>query len=179
MCCNPLETSDYLAGLAIIISILTFVVSYFQNRKSLKVQTQTAKLEELLELILELSRYYSVFKSLYLKVEILKSGNDEELDNIKKYYEVRDIELSYDNQVKIDKLLSRIEVLYISYTNKELKNEIDYYYKMMESFYMYILNTGDSRKEIRFKDGFPNYKENNILLDKLINLLKNEIQKYN
>lgn len=174
-----MENSDYFAGIAIIISFLTFIFSYYQNRKSLKVQTQTSKLEELLELILELSRYYKVFKNLYLKIEILKSVNNKEINNISEYKKIRDIELPIDNQIKIDKLLSRIEVLYISYTKKEMKIQIEYYYEMMESFYMYILNTGDFRKEIKFKKGFPNYEEHNILINKLITLLTIEIQNYN
>ena len=46
----------------------------------------------------------------------------------------------------------------------------------MEIFYVYILNTGDLRKEIHYKNGFPD--EIDLLLNEIIELLTNEIKVY-
>ena len=175
---NSLEMSDYLAGSAVIISIFTFLISFNQNKKGLKVQIQTDKLEELLQLIIELSRYYVIFKSLYLKVNVLRDQSNVELSTISEYKKIRDIKLPIDKQLQIDKILSRIEVLYLSYTEKHLKNKIESYYKMMEIFYVYILNTGDLRKERHYKNGFPDFDEIDLLLNEIIELLTNEIKVY-
>lgn len=100
---NSLEISDYLAVLAIFISIFTFFISSKQNKKGLKVQIQTYKLEELLQLIIELSRYYVIFKSLYLKVNVLRDQSNVELSTISEYKKIRDIKLPIDKQLQIDK----------------------------------------------------------------------------
>ncbi|QQU04213.1 hypothetical protein [Myroides odoratus] len=169
-----MKTETILSLFALGVSITTLIVTYIQNRRSRISQIQTAKLEELLECIYELSKFYKTFKQLESEVERVKTGGYDRQEYFKTYYH----EFLQKRMDKIDRLLSRIEVLYKAYTDKYTRNEVEKYFKMMECFYMYVLNTGDLYKTKYYPNGFPTYEEFNTIITSIERDILMDINKY-
>lgn len=174
MICPRFDLSDFLALTAIIVSLASFI----QNKKSRKIQIQTSKLEELLELVLELSKYYPKFMQLYFETVKYYDQNNTDINSINDYFKKRDSMISLNEQIKIDKLLSRIEVLYISYTKKKLRENIELYFNLMDTFFDFVINLNNIRKNKKYPNAFPDYDKERILVDNVIKELKLEIHKY-
>lgn len=169
-----MKTETILSLFALGVSIITLIVTYFQNRRSRIAQIQTAKLEELLGCIYELAKLYPTFKELEPVVERIKNGNYDRQEYFETYYH----QFIQKRMDKIDRLLSRIEVLYKAYTDKNTRIEVEKYFEMMDCFYVYVLRTGDLKQKIKYPNGFPTYKEFRDLTHEIDKKILIEINKY-
>lgn len=165
-----------LSIVAIVVSLVAFFFTFFQNRKGRISQIQTAKLEELLECVYELSKFYGEFKLLENKiVEKNKEGSNISFEKYRENYEYGFIVKRHE---KIDVLLSRVEVLYKVYTKGKINSLLGEYFNMMDCFYMYVLNTGDLQKSLKYPKGFPTESEFRKVIEDIEVKLIVEIKKY-
>lgn len=169
-----MDNTTMISIFALGVSILTLLVAYFQNRRSRISQIQTAKLEELLECIYELAKFYDTFKKLEPEVKRIHTGKYDRQDYFKTYYH----EFLQKRMEKIDGLLSRIEVLYKVYTDKHTKIAVEKYFIMMDCFYMYVLRTADFRKPTKFHNGFPSYEEFDVIIKNIERDILIDINEY-
>ncbi|WP_170265181.1 hypothetical protein [Salibacter halophilus] len=149
---------------------------YYSNKNSRR-EIRTHKLEEIFELSESLSINYYVFKDLYFDIEELKNRNNIEIQTYNDYYKIRDKRLTLNDKNKIQSDLIRFEVLARCYTRGYLLKELLDYKDLMHTFLEYVFVGGSLRKEIKWKDGFPNFKDfhqhQNVLREALINQINN------
>ena len=169
--------SSALSIIAIVVSLVAFFFTFFQNRKGRISQIQTAKLEELLECVYELSKFYGRFKLLENKVgEKNKKGSNISFE---KYRENHEYGFIVKRHKEINILLSRIEVLYKVYTKGKINRLVGGYFNMMDCFYMYVQNTGDFQKTLKYPNGFPNEDQFSEIIKNIETKLIVEIKRYN
>lgn len=159
--------------LALCVSIITLFITYFQNRKYRISQIQTAKLEELLECIYELSKFYNTFKELEPIVQRVKTRDYDLNEYFKTYYH----EFLQKRMDRIAYLFSRIEVLNKVYAINSTREKITEYHNIMYSFYKYVLSLEYRRKD-EFKNGFPSEGEIRDRITYIESNLLTSIKKY-
>lgn len=171
-----MTTSEIIAIIALLVSLTTLLINYKQNKKTRISQVQTGKLEELLASIYELSKFYSRFKNLEIKVKELNAPDS--IVKVDQYFKNYDHIFIVERLNDIDALLSKIEVLYKAYSEGSTNTKVKEYFEMMDCFYMYVLNTADFKAKQKYNNEFPVYDEFSVMLGKLEALLLEDIKKY-
>lgn len=166
---------EIITSLGTMLAVIVAMVAINYTNKNSKEEIITNKLEELLESIKYLSKYYAKLKILNNEVINLRNENYKELETLSQYFKIRDRELPLDEREKLFEKLFRIEVLAKCYTKGNLKDEIlkfeDLVYTMAE-----IASYGASIQEhIKWKNGFPTYEIFYEILNNLEKQIINQI----
>lgn len=166
---------DILTSVGTIGAVIIAMIAIYRSDKNNKEQIVTIKLEELLELIKTLGRYYAKLKDLNNDIQNLRNPDYKQLETLSQYYEIRDVKLSKDEREKIFEKLSRLEVLAKCYTKGSLKEDILKYEDLFYSFSELISNGGSINVELKWKEGLPKYEEFYIILMNLEKQIVNQI----
>lgn len=149
------------------IAIVVAMVAIYITNKNSKQQILVGKYEELFEVAQLLGSYYDVFMLLSSKVVVLKDIHNDKIQTIAQYHIEREKYLPTNEKNQIITYLSRLEVLTNCYTKKSLYKKASEYNNLMLVFYEYVFTTGSLNKEIRYKNGFPNYEKFYFLIEDL------------
>lgn len=168
---------DILTAIGTLGAVAIGMAAIYHANKNSKREIKTHKLEEIFELIQSLSRYYGIFKELYFSIEDLRDKEKKDIQTLSDYYKIRDEKLPSIDKLKIIADLSRLEVLTKCYTEDSLLNKILKYEDLMYSFTDFVFNVGSMHKELKWKNGFPDYEEYSILIEELKTLIIDQIKR--
>lgn len=168
---------DILTAIGTIGAVVIGMIAIYYSNKNSKLEIKTHKLEEIFELIQSLSRHYWKFKDLYLYIEDLNDKENKDIQKLSDYYKIRDERLPDSERQKILVNLTKLEVLSKCYTDHSLLNKILKFEDLMYSFSEFVFNGGSMHKELKWKNGFPNYEEYSAIVEELKTLLIDEIKR--
>ena len=142
-----------------IAAVFVAIIAVVRADKISKREIRVSKIEEIYELIHTLNRYYGVFSELNSNIQSMLDRNNHNVRTMNDYYKIRDGRIPPDERKLFLSKLSRFEVLIKCYTRDDLKKELIHYEDLLYSFSDLVFNAGSSHKELKWKDGFPDYEE--------------------
>lgn len=158
---------DLLTAIGTVGAIIIGMAAIYHSNMNSKREIKTHKLEEIFQLIQSLNRYYGKFKELYFCIEDLRDRENQTIQTLSDYYEVRDEKLPFVDRQKLILDLSRLEVLSKCYTKSTLFNELLKYEDLMFAFSDFVFNGGSMQQELKWKNGFPDHEEYFALVEGL------------
>lgn len=162
---------EYINIVGVTVTAAIAIATILYSNRNNKQQIVTNKLEELYEKVKLVSIQYQTYLSLQADLFYIQENRKPLSD----YYALKDHKFSIADKDKMLEYLIRIEVLAHCYTSDSLREKILAYEDMMYTFTELISVGASLRKQIKYKQGFPDYDEQYIQVKEITCMLAKEI----
>jgi len=151
---DAISLSSLVSAISSAASAMVAIFAIRYSNQNSRQAILTGKLEELYQVIDQISQHYDTFITLYFAVADYKR-------------QTRDEYLRPEDRKQIESLISRLEVLAKCYTKGNLQDIIVEYHQMSSVLYYYVAHLNSLAAQSLYPDGFPTHARHYELVQEL------------